>query len=400
MKKKVLFVINTLGHAGAEMAMLELMKRFDSSQYEVSLYVLMAQGELVHRVPPQVKRRNSTYCEVSVLSRKGQYHMMGTVCRAAVRRANALRLLPYMAAGATEMLKKHRLQIDKLLWRLVSDGAEPQKEVYDLAIAYLEGGATYYVADHVQAKRKAAFVHIDYEQAGYTRKLDRACYLQFDRIFTVSDEVKSHFLCVYPECTENTNTLHNYIDQTGIVARASKPGGIADDFQGTRLLTVGRLTHQKAYEIAVDAMQCLRQRGVAVRWYVLGEGPERKMLERKIAKLGLQEDFLLLGAIENPYPYFSQTDIYVHATRFEGKSIAIQEAQTLGCAIIASDCSGNREQIQQGEDGILCALDAEAIADSVVRLMEQPTLRQSLQAAAKQKQMNHAEDIRLLLELL
>ena len=67
---------------------------------------------------------------------------------------------------------------------------------------------------------------------------------------------------------------------------------------------------------------------------MLGEGEERKALERKRAKLGLTEDFVLLGAVENPYPYYARTDVYVHATRFEGKSLALQEALALGCAAL------------------------------------------------------------------
>ena len=58
-------------------------------------------------------------------------------------------------------------------------------------------------------------------------------------------------------------------------------------------------------------------------------------------------------------------DFYIHATRFEGKSIAIQEAQVLGCAIAASDCSGNREQIVSGVDGLLCPFSPEGIANAV-----------------------------------
>ena len=72
------------------------------------------------------------------------------------------------------------------------------------------------------------------------------------------------------------------------------------------------------------------------------------MLTAQIEQLGLQNAFILVGAVNNPYPYYTQADLYVHATRFEGKSIAIQEAQTLGCPMVVSDCSGNREQVIQG----------------------------------------------------
>ena len=66
----------------------------------------------------------------------------------------------------------------------------------------------------------------------------------------------------------------------------------------------------------------------------------------------------------------------MHATGYEGKSIAIQEAQTLGCAIVASEC--NREQITDGEDGILCALDAAALKRPVNYENEERLLEQLL----------------------
>ena len=54
MKKKILFVINTLGRAGAEMAMTALMNKLDESHYEISLYVMIAQGELIKDIPPSL----------------------------------------------------------------------------------------------------------------------------------------------------------------------------------------------------------------------------------------------------------------------------------------------------------------------------------------------------------
>ena len=133
--------------------------------------------------------------------------------------------------------------------------------------------------------------------------------------------------------------------------------------------------------------------------YVLGEGSEREMLEKKIAQFGLQKDFLLLGAVENPYPYYVQTDIYVHATRFEGKSIAIQEAQILGCPVIASDCNGNREQIENGIDGILCSLTPEAIADSIKELIADPKKREKYAKRAQNRNTQNKDELDLLLKM-
>ena len=70
--KKVLFVINTLGGAGAERALLELLKRFTPDQYEVDLYILLEQGELISQVPEYVNILNRNYTAESVLSAEGK----------------------------------------------------------------------------------------------------------------------------------------------------------------------------------------------------------------------------------------------------------------------------------------------------------------------------------------
>ena len=123
------------------------------------------------------------------------------------------------------------------------------------------------------------------------------------------------------------------------------------------------------------------------------------IIVKKIAQFGLQKDFLLLGAVENPYPYYVQTDIYVHATRFEGKSIAIQEAQILGCPVIASDCNGNREQIENGIDGILCSLTPEAIADSIKELIADPKKREKYAKRAQNRNTQNNDELDLLLNM-
>lgn len=399
MKKKILFVINTMGRAGAEVALLELLKAMDKEKYEISLFVLLGQGELIDRVPEGVRVLNENYQAVSVLSSEGKAGMIKTTLRSLFRRGTVFRRLPYLLSNAFAMIRNKKLLVEKLLWRVISDGADRFEEEYDLAVAYLEGGSTYYVADHVKAKKKAAFLHVDYERAGYDRRLDLDAYSRFDRVFTVSKEVEDSFRKAYPEHGEKCSVFHNMLDLDGIRSKASQGHGFTDDFQGIRLLTVGRLTWQKAYDVAIDAMALIRKECDNVRWYVLGEGPERETLEKKIEKLGLQDDFLLLGATDNPFPYYLGADVYVHATRFEGKSIAIQEAQALGRAIVASDCSGNREQIENGVDGLLCDFNAEAIKEAVVRLVKNQEERESLAKAAAQRKLVYEEDLELLYEL-
>ena len=368
--KKVLFVINTLGGAGAEKALLELLKRFSPEQYQTDLYVLLEQGELISQVPEYVNILNRDYTAESVLTREGKKKLNKKVFRRLFTRGALFKNIPYLIKNISAMLKQKKIHADKLLWRVMSDSGMHLDKEYDMAIAYLEGGSTYSVHDHVKAKQKSTFLHVDYSYAGYSRKLDKNCYLDFDRVFTVSGEVKESFEKIYPECADRTFIFHNLIDRKEIIRKAELPGGFEDTYNGKRILTVGRLTVQKAYETAIDAMKLLKDQGINVRWYVLGEGELKEQLQQKIDSLGLTGDFILLGAEENPYPYYKQCDLYVHATRFEGKSISVQEAQVLGCAILVSDCSGNREQVNDGIDGSLCQLSAEDISRNIKELLE------------------------------
>lgn len=196
------------------------------------------------------------------------------------------------------------------------------------------------------------------------------------------------------------NLFHNLINQDSIREKAELPGGFEDDFSGTRLLTVGRLTKQKAYEVSIAATRLLKEAGANIRWYVLGDGDQRKFLEEEIKKNGVEKDFILLGAKENPYPYYKQTDIYVHATRFEGKSIAIQEAQTLGCTLLVSDCSGNREQVEDEVDGRMCDLTPESICKRVLELLKDENACRIYGENAARKILSENQEIEKLRALL
>ena len=371
--KKILFVINTLGCGGAERAMLDLFAALEPEKYKIALFVLTGQGELSCELPEHVHLLNKNYNEVSVLTKEGRKLLAKCVLRAGIGKGLFIRRAFYLVKNIRHMQKCGKILTDKLCWRILSDGSPVSKRKYDLAVAYLEGGATYYVADHVNAKKKAAFVHIDYGKAGYTRELDLDCYSKFDKIFTVSDEVKEHFLKVYPEYEKKVSVFHNMVNQERIRRRADDGKGFEDDFQGFRILTVGRLTGQKRYDIAIQAMTLLKEKSsLSVRWYVLGEGDLRDNLEKQIKAAHLEQDFILLGVDSNPFPYYRECDLYVHATGFEGKSIAIQEAQTLGKPILATDCSGNREQILQDVDGRMCPLDPESICSEILWMMAHP----------------------------
>ena len=119
--KKVLFVINTLGGAGAEKALLELLKRFSPEQYQTDLYVLLEQGELISQVPEYVNILNRDYTAESVLTREGKKKLKKKVFRRLFTRGALFKNIPYLIKNTSAMLKQKKIHADKLLWRVMSD---------------------------------------------------------------------------------------------------------------------------------------------------------------------------------------------------------------------------------------------------------------------------------------
>ena len=119
--KRILFVINTLGGAGAEKALLELLKRFTPDRYEVDLYVLLGQGELISQVPDYVNILNRDYTAESVLSAEGKKELNRKVLRRLFIHRALLKNIPYLIKNSFSMLGRKKIYPDKFLWRIMSD---------------------------------------------------------------------------------------------------------------------------------------------------------------------------------------------------------------------------------------------------------------------------------------
>ena len=108
-KKKILFVINTLGRAGAEVALLSLFSAIDPNQYELSLYVMMAQGEMKDALPSYVHLKNPYFSTESVLTEEGRRDMMKTVLRKFIQNGKWFKKAAYMLRVWKQMHKNGKI---------------------------------------------------------------------------------------------------------------------------------------------------------------------------------------------------------------------------------------------------------------------------------------------------
>jgi glycosyltransferase involved in cell wall biosynthesis len=137
------------------------------------------------------------------------------------------------------------------------------------------------------------------------------------------------------------------------------------------VLSVGRLTEQKAFDVLIRAFSQVRKNRPA-RLLILGEGEDRPMLEALIRELGLDQDVCLLGFVQNPYSYMAHAAVFALSSRWEGLPTVLIEALYLSTPIVATDCAGGaREILKDGSYGRLVPVDAPTtLADAIEAILD------------------------------
>ncbi len=139
-----------------------------------------------------------------------------------------------------------------------------------------------------------------------------------------------------------------------------------------QVVAIGRLTHQKGFDILIRAFAKSQLQAGGWELKILGEGTERQQLQSLIDELNLAERVSLVGVVENPQHWLNKARIFALPSRFEGFPNALLEAMAMGCACIATDCrSGPGEIIENGENGTLIPVDDVDALTAALNKLEQ-----------------------------
>ena len=276
----------------------------------------------------------------------------------------------------------------------------PQKK-YDAAIGYLEGKPNFFVADCVEAKVKIAYIHNDYRKLQLDPEFDKKIFDKMDFVVTVSDECKTVLENIFANSKEKIRVVHN-ITSAEILEKMSEkiPEEFIEKPNKKILLTVGRISQQKGYDIAIDAAEILHKKGYDFKWFSIGKGELREELEQRIKEKNLQEKFVFLGERANPYPYIAGCDIYVQSSYYEGKSIAIDESKCLEKPIVATKFTTVYDQLRDGETALLSEIDAMSVAEKIEQLLCDEALAKKLEENLKKEKHGNEEEIKKFYALL
>lgn len=146
------------------------------------------------------------------------------------------------------------------------------------------------------------------------------------------------------------------------------------------VIAMGRLTYQKGFDILLAAFHKIAHKHPDWQLLILGEGELRGELENLRESLGLTDQVLFPGRINNPFPILKKSKLFVLSSRFEGFGNVLIEAMACGLPVISTDClSGPAEIIRNGVDGILVTNeDISSLSTAMDLLMSDKQKRQQL----------------------
>lgn len=369
MKKKVLFVMESLRIGGAEKSLVTILSMLDREKYDLYLYLFRQSGPFLEQLPKDVHL--IPVPEVDALQKNFKKDWI-TYLRQGYWKCSYYSLKWLVNCVVSRYLKKEPEYIG---WEVSKKLFSDIPGEFDVAIGFLEKKTTYFVVDHVKAAKKIAFMHTDYDAIPHDEQLDRQYYQKLDYLAVVSEHTGEKMLRHFPFLEGKIRVIKNMVSPELITAMADQP---ATEMNGkekvVKIATVGRLTPPKNIDGAIRILKELRDRGIDAEWFVVGDGEERANLEKQIRELGLEGKFHLVGAKPNPYPYMKTCDIYVQPSRWEGYGITVAEAKVLCKPIVTSDIPEFREQIRHGVTGLI-GKDLSAMCDAIIQLVQDKALQ-------------------------
>lgn len=211
-----------------------------------------------------------------------------------------------------------------------------------------------------------------------------------DRIVTISQHNREFIANLCPNIeVDDVALIH-----LGLDLDKFRPNGHKPNNQTCQLLSVGSLIEKKGHRHLIEACAILAQRGLDFHCTIIGEGPQRPLLEELIADHSLEPYVTLKGALEmdQVLRLYQQSDIFALACVVtptgdrDGMPTVLLEAMAMEIPVVSTPVTGIPEIVKDGENGFLVLeRDVVALADALQTLMEDENLRIRMGRRARQR---------------
>ena len=395
MKKKILFMVSSMNIGGVEKSLLSLLAVIPKEKYEITILTLDKKGGFLEYIPNNVKLIEAEWFKYikPIIMDTPQ-----NIIKRYIKNYEFIKIPSFIYS----YFKSKKINDRYIYYKHVLKSIPECKEKYDVAIAY--AGPTEiidaYISRKVKAEKKIAWVHFDISKHKINKKLYNNLYERFDKIFAVSNECKKKLDEIIPAVRNKSEVLLNIVSEDLINEMSESNIDFDDNYKGIKIITVGRLSKEKGQDLAIKALAKLKKDRYDVKWYCIGEGNSRQEFEQLIKEYNLENDFLLLGATSNPYPYIKNADIYVQTSRHEGYCLTLAEAKALNKPIVTTDFIGAYEQIKNNENGIIVSCNENDLADAIKKLIGEKEICSRFSNKLREEKIDTTNEINKLLDYI
>ena len=373
MKKKILFMVSSMNIGGVEKSLISLISVIPKDKYDITILTLEKKGGFLEYIPKHVKLKEAEWFkDIRPIIMESPQNTIKRYLRA--------RKIFKIPSFIYSYYKSKNTGDRYIYYKNILKSIPNNNEYYDAAIAY--AGPTEiidaYVTHKVNANKKIGWVHFDISQHNINKKLNE----------------------IIPNTISKSEVLLNIISKDLINEMAEENVEFDNEFDGIKIVTVGRLSKEKGQDLAIKALSKLKEDNYKVRWYCVGEGNSRSEYEELIRKNKLEKDFILLGATPNPYPYIKNSDIYVQTSRHEGYCLTLAEAKALRKPIISTNFIGAYEQLQDKVNGLIVKGDENEIYKGIKKLISNEKLISELTNNLKEIDVSTVDNVNKLIDYI
>lgn len=305
-RKKVLFLASALDQGGAQRVYSILLRHLDRNSFEPHLAVLQARGTYLADLPKDVPIHNLN--------------------------ASRIRYSVPRIAKLIRKLRPHAVMSTMLATNLALILSKPFLP-RGTRLLIREAGTPTLLLSH----------HVDYPRLW--KSVYRHLYKRVDRVICLSDIMANEMVEQFNLPREKVVRIYNPLDAQR-VRELGEQGGNPYTGPGPHLVSAGRLSWEKGFDVLVAALPRVVERFPEAELVIIGEGELRNELMEQAARLHVASHVRFPGFQANPWPYFRYANLFVLASRHEGMPNALLEALALGTPVVATDCPGGIREIQ------------------------------------------------------
>lgn len=395
MKKSIFIASFDMEVGGVERSLASMLNNFDYKSNDIDLFLHSHTGEFL----------NLLCKEANLLEEILQYKTfrMGIkdIFKAGYYKIGMGRIFGKLKSKI--YVKQNKINLENLseyqyIWKYNLKNIPRIKKEYDIAISYL--WPHYFVAEKVEAKTKIAWIHTDYATINVDRIEDLKIWNKYDYIASISEDCTKSLLKFYPTLKDKIILIENITSPNFVKEKSLEKIKFEFSKDYFNIVSVGRLCYAKGFDEGIKALKKLQELGYRnIKWYVIGYGSDEQLLKKLIKENRLEDYFILLGKINNPYPYMKACDLYVQCSRYEGKAVTVSEAQILGKPVLITNYPTAKSQIRDGVDGIICELSPEGIANGIERLYLNRKILQKFEKECNERDFSNSKELEKLYEL-